>query len=291
MSAVDLLQPILEGVQRNNFFNGRLLSAEDLRADQDATRAQHAQLGRAIGEGVAWGLDVTVASAGAERPVVRVSPGLALTRLGALLPLREEALVTLARSASARDDGTGLFADCVKPAPLTLTGDGAYVLALAPASGFSGTALVSDPNTTATGRGACGARFTVEGVKFRLVPIDVTHLAGIGALRSRILPLLPPADAAARERLRNLLAHLCFGTAVLRAHFTNPSATIDGQSIATGWGVLDAMRSRGDLTDCDVPLAVVVLTARGISFADTWSARRRPIDAGAIGAWRRGRGP
>ena len=39
MSAVDLLEPILMGgVQRNNFFNGRLLSAEDLSAEQIATR-------------------------------------------------------------------------------------------------------------------------------------------------------------------------------------------------------------------------------------------------------------
>lgn len=291
MSAVDLLQPILEGVQRNNFFNGRLLSAEDLRAEQEATRAQDARLARTVGEGVAWGLDVAVVSGGPDRPTLRVSPGLALTRLGALLSLREEAQVTLAPSTSAREDGPGLFADCVAPPPLVLRGDGAYVLAIAPAAGFSGTALVGDPNTTTIGRGSCGARFSVEGLKFRLVPIDITHLTGIGAVRSRVLSLLPPVDAAARERLRNLLAHLCFGTAALGSYFSDPAATIDGQAIASGWGVLDAMRSRGDLTDCDVPLAVVVLTASGISFVDAWSARRRPVDAAAIGTWRAVAGP
>ena len=52
MSAVDLLQPILDGgLQRNNFFNGRLLSAEDLRAEQTATDVQLGLIARSAPAG------------------------------------------------------------------------------------------------------------------------------------------------------------------------------------------------------------------------------------------------
>ena len=52
--SIELLQPLLEdGIRNVNFFNGRLLSAEDMRAEQVASRLQHQLLGQAIGEGIA----------------------------------------------------------------------------------------------------------------------------------------------------------------------------------------------------------------------------------------------
>jgi hypothetical protein len=296
MSAVDLLQPILEGgLQRNNFFNGRLLSAEDLRAEQDAAREQDHHLARAIGDGVAWGLRVSVVSAGAENPRVLVREGLALNRRGDLLSLSDDAEVTLLADRSEEETAAGLFGECEPPrATASLSGEGAYVLVIAPASGYRGTAPVSDPNTTAVGRGACGARYRVEGVRFRLVPMPIgTSLDGVDpVLRGRAHGLLPSTGDPARERLRNLLAHLCFGTQVVDAGGTTDTLRISGGASApTGWGVLDALRARRDLTDCDVPLAVVVLTSAGIRFVDLWSARRRPVDAEAIDAWTAVAGP
>lgn len=285
MSAVDLLQPILNGgLQRNNFFNGRLLSAEDLRAEQDATNAQASLLARAGGEGVGWGYGVTMVST--SPPRVRVGRGLALNRLGNLLHLPDDADVALVPTTQAIEDSSGLFAECEPPRPTTaLTGAGAYVLVVAPSSGYRGTALVSDPNTTAAGRGACGARFTVAGVRFRLVPMWISELDGISdALRAQIVSLLPPADVPARERLRNKLAHLCLGTQELG--FADPPRRTAIKPVPPGWGALDAMRTRGDLTDCDVPLAVVVLTEQALSYVDVWAARRRLIDASAIDVWR-----
>jgi hypothetical protein len=289
MSAVDLLQPILDGgLQRNNFFNGRLLSAEDLRAEQKATGIQVSHLARADGDGVGWGFGVSVSSVGPQRPRVLVRRGLALNRLGNLLHLPEDSEVALVPAAQAADAALGLFAECEPPRPQeSLIGHGAYVLVVAPSSGYSGTALVSDPNTTSAGRGACGARFTVAGVRFRLVPMWISELDGVSdTLRAQILGLLPPApnNTSARERLRNKLAHLCFGTQTLG--FAELPRLTAVKPVAPGWGALDAMRTRGDLTDCDVPLAVVVLTPDGISFVDMWAARRRLIDAAAIDQWR-----
>jgi predicted flap endonuclease-1-like 5' DNA nuclease len=292
MSAVDLLEPILKGgLQRNNFFNGRLFSAEDLRAEQASTDARVAYVGRAGGDGVAWGLDVAITSVGPTRPTVSVTSGLAINRLGNLLPLADAAQVALVPAETDVNEGTGLFAACEPPrATGSLSGTGAYVLTIAPTSGYSGTALVSDPNSTALGRGSCGARLTLEGVRFRLVPIALSSLAGITpALRSQLLGLLPPTGVTGRERLRNLLAHACYGTEALG--FADPAKKTAVTPVLTSWGVLDAMRDRGDLTDCDVPLATVVLTSSGISFVDMWAARRRLLDAGAIDSWRGVAGP
>ncbi len=293
MSTVNLLQPILDGgVQRNNFFNGRLLSAEDLRAEQSANREQRRQLASAIGDGVASGLEVSIVSATAR--TVRVRSGLAINRRLDLLSLADDADVTLVPSApSATATGAGVFGECEPPrASAAYTGAGVYVLVSAPASAYTGSALISDANTTSAGRGTCGARFSVEGVRFRLVPMELTQLAGLdGALVSHIASLLPPPSTAARERLRNALAHLCFGTQAIGGYFTDPLGPIGRETTWAGWGALDAMRDRGDLTDCDVPLALVVLTSTGVSLVDNWSVRRKLVGAGGISTWRGVAGP
>jgi hypothetical protein len=287
MSLVELLEPILAGgLERNNFFNGRLLSAEDLRAEQDAERLRQSLIARSVGDGVGWGLAVSAVSASPAR--VRVRAGFAMNRLGDLLRLAADADVALVRTIpSSPDQAPRFFAECEDlPSSTTSNGLGAYVLTISPTSGFRETAPVSDPNTTAAGRGSCGARFSVEGVRFRLAPVALNALQGIGTdLRSRIAALLPTSGAAAGQRLRNLLAHACFGSPALGGEMNDALELDLGQPGESGWGLLDSMRRRGDLTDCDVPLAVVVLTPSALSFVDMWPARRRLLDAGAISRW------
>ena len=72
MSYTELLEPILKGGIRSvNFFNGRLLSAEDLKQEQEANREGRARLGQAVGHGVAYGLEVSLSAANtAQTPVV-----------------------------------------------------------------------------------------------------------------------------------------------------------------------------------------------------------------------------
>ena len=63
--AANLLTPILNTDIRNtHFFNGRVLTAEDLSQEQEANRRQHWLLGQALGEGVVHGLEVRRAEAG-----------------------------------------------------------------------------------------------------------------------------------------------------------------------------------------------------------------------------------
>ena len=81
-SQISLQQPILDGGIRSiNFFNGRLLSARDLTREQTANREAERRLAQAIGEGVAYGLEVSKFNASTqESHVVTVEPGLAISR-------------------------------------------------------------------------------------------------------------------------------------------------------------------------------------------------------------------
>src|SRR5690242_6690299 len=112
---VQLQQPLLSGGLRSvNFFNGRLLSAEDLSQDQSANRQAHQYLGQAIGAGVASGLEVREKTGVSTRtaPVVTVAAGLAVNRLGQALPLAEATDIALVRPAVAGSaPSTTLFAD------------------------------------------------------------------------------------------------------------------------------------------------------------------------------------
>ena len=87
MTSDDLLQlqqPLTEGGIRSvNFFNGRLLTSKDLTREQVARREADARLGLAVGDGVAFGLDVQRGDG--TNAVVLVKAGLAINRLGQTL--------------------------------------------------------------------------------------------------------------------------------------------------------------------------------------------------------------
>ncbi len=288
-----LCEPILDnGVRNTNFFNGRLLAAEDLQGVLDADRRHRQQIGSIIGAGVATGLSVAIESAGdsLHDAVVSVSPGLAVTGRGDTLELTTSIDLVLAQQTQPPAQA-GQFIDCSAAGPGSLTtGVGFYVLVMSAASGFIGRApMTGQPDTAAiTG---CGSRYVVEGVAFRLVPMNLGDLAGIqqpslddvNTLVSRTNTLSPSAtDQADLSMLRNRLAHLCLGTEQVIAAPADPFALdSSGQSILASYGVMDALAASGALTPDDAPLALVYWTVNGIRFVDTWSVRRRPAGPSA----------
>lgn len=282
MSKVELLEPLLEdGIRNTNFFNGRLLTAEDLRAEQDASRRQHLQLGRAIGEGAAYGLEVSKAtiSSTSLAPSVTVTSGLAINRKGQSLSLSEETEVALIREKQLVGEDTGLFSDCRgSQMTATLAGAGIYLFVIAPASGFEGRALASGLAQTVLPGGSCGSRYAVEGVMFRLVPLNLNSLSGVSlSLRAEAIQLLSATDATSRARLRNLLAYICFGIDEMKQFAAEPFRLENGETPYAEYGAIDALRRAGSITDCDVPLALLHWTTAGIQFVDTWAARRRIV--------------
>lgn len=288
---LELLEPMLHGGIRNtHFFNGRLLTAGDLRAEQQANRQQHQQLGLAVGAGVVEGYDVRQApSSTGAKPVLRVSKGLAVTRKGAVLALPEDvdvALVRQPRTALLGGDA-GLFAVCRPEAttPTATVAEGVYVFVVSPASGFAEHAPVVGFNGNGVASD-CDHSYAVEGVRFALVGLDLAQINFVNAtIRDELVQLLTQTSPASRARLRNGLAHLCFGTQEAAGFAVDPFRLPSGQSPLTSHGLIDWMRSRGDLTECDVPLALLLWTTTGVQFVDLWSVRRKPLTPPVSAVW------
>src|SRR5438132_190593 len=172
-----LWEPILDqGIYNTHFFNGRLLTAVDLKTEQDANRRQHQQLGQAIGAGVVQGLEVRLIADGSDGrvPLVSVTSGLALNRAGQAVALSVDLPeVMLARQSAALPPEAGLFAACKPPQNgTTPTGTGIYLLVAFPASGFRERVPMRGIDEPGKIDGY-GSRYGVEGIRFRLEELQV----------------------------------------------------------------------------------------------------------------------
>ena len=285
-----LTEAILDsGIQATNYFNGRILNAGDLQTDQEANQARREQLGRAVGHGIVNGLWVELAEAGSGTtpPIVAVKQGLAFNANGQAIALPLDVKVALTRTTAPLPVDAGLFTDCAPPTATTVPLQaGVYILAASPASGYSGSAPMFGFGDTSAATG-CGSRYAVEGVRFRLVELDVSQLPGISqATRDAIAALMLLTDAPSGNKLRNWLAHLCFGTEQLSAFLVSPfPPTQGGASAFVGYTALDALVSTGALTPGDVPVALIYWTLQGVQFIDRWSVRRRQAPPASSTYW------
>jgi hypothetical protein len=264
-----IAEAILDGgIASVHFFNGRLLTAEDLTQEQAANRAWRLRLGQALGDGVARGLGVVRGPGDARlTPVVTVTPGLAVNRLGETVALDTPVDLSLVgadpAAAAAPGDGTDAsdFSCCQPPQSGTyVSGAGVYLLTIQPARGPTGRVPVNGLDTATV---SCNIRSDLEGVRFRLVPLN-----------------LDPDELADADRLRNRVAHECLGTAEVRAAWVDPV-----NAPLTYYGLLDSLRP-DRLTDADVPLALVDWTEDdGIRSLDAWAVRRRLTRPSAVDPW------
>jgi hypothetical protein len=274
-----LNEPITEsGIRNTNYFNGRLLTAGDLKTDQEADRTQRWRLGRAIGDGIVEGFEVSLVSAGTATslPVVAVTKGLAINRKGQVLSLPNNEQVTLIRRIELPPPEAGVFGECgLSTSTFSSLDKGAYVLVVGPASDFREKAPMRnvEPNGASAG---CGSKYAVEGVEFDLIKLDFAAITTLSAAtRTQIQDLMNASGDLNLSKLRNLLAHLCFGTEELENIALDPFKQTNGRSAFASYGAIDFMRTRAEVTDCKVPLALVYWAAGGVRFLDMWSARRR----------------
>jgi hypothetical protein len=259
----NLFTPILDdGLLTINFFNGRLLTGEDLSEEQAANRDLLKRLGRAAGSGVVSGLQVERAQGvdSPDNPAVTIRQGLAVNRRGfpLCLPADTEVNLVAPTGGSAPASPGAVFADCASAqGGVYAAGDGVYLLTLAPSSGSLGRAPVSGLGNVSA---PCNTRYNVVGVQFRLLRLAVTA-----------------AELGDSARLRNRVAYKCFGAPdILTDPFVTPPDS---------YGIVDALRP-DVLTECEVPLAVIHLARpQGIDFIDMWSARRRVTPPSAAGRW------
>jgi hypothetical protein len=252
-----------------NFFNGRLLTGEDLTAEQQANRVAHSLLGQAVGSGVAYGLEVTESATLSQvaSPVLCVKRGLAINPNGGTLLLDNDTDISLVRPASPTTGGSSVFKECLPmQSGVYIAGAGVYLLTIGPASATQGLAEVSG---VSTGVAPCNSKYKADGVQFRLVQLDLT-LAELGDV----------------NHLRNLVAYKCFGVADWAADVTNPFGTHSGRH-----GLIDQLRAAQTITGCEVPLAVLYWTATdGVVFVDMWSVRRALVSKDLLDTWAPGAG-
>jgi len=252
--ATDLFTPILNDRTRSvRFFNGRLLSGEAMTDEQGGLRAARELLAQAVGDGVVQGLEVQEATGAStlQSPVLAVSKGVAINRRGEILLLADDAQVKLIRPAHPSTAPATLFQSCTPPTQGVYVADsGVYLLTVCSLGAANGLAQVSGLGNS---QASCNAKYVVDAVQFRLLelPVDKTILTD--------------------PRLRNLVAYQCFGADHLLDFATDPFGTAGEPRT-----LLDQIRDTQQLTDCDVPLAVMYWTATGgIQFLDLWSVRRR----------------
>ncbi|HLO03157.1 MAG TPA: hypothetical protein VK191_08620 [Symbiobacteriaceae bacterium] len=244
MDQKGLNQPVTTGgVRLPTFYNGRVLTAEDLQQLQAAEGALRQQVARAAGSGIARGLTCTAA-----QTMIQVDAGLGVGADGALLYLANPVEVAIAGITSKTATAVG-FQDCgLKSAPLNLTGEAPYLLVAGPAQ----TAVDSSPQVWPTGSGkitSCGPGSLELGVQFRLLALPWSGSA---------------AEFSNVSHLQSALALECF----------------DGGRLPYGQSQLGAfaaaqLRADGLLAQNEVPLCLFYWRSGQILFLDQWAVRRR----------------
>jgi hypothetical protein len=270
MSGGDFLaleQPVSDGgIESVNFFNGRLLTGGDMQREQRARRGTEARLGEALGDGIAFGLDVAALPPDADDTLasIQVQPGLAISRTGQLLRLTQPERIRLSRTDSTSfATGGCTFDDCVPLAGGTyVAGEGLYLLTIAPAETAAGRA----PSNGLGATGApCDIDRRIDGVRFRLLEIPSSLYADL---------------TVTEPGFRNGLAYKCFGPGVLVDWAT---ALIAGGARTDP--LLDKMEGYG-FSQQEVPLALIGFQgAADLTLIDSWAVRRPLSLPDATGAF------
>lgn len=187
-STIRLNQPVAaSGAARTFFFNGRLLSAEDLKREQALRENGQSQLARLFGCGIAAGLEVGGETGSSS---LSIGAGLGLTPSGLLIDL-DRLQVNLADTAGKQRSGR--FGACAAAmANLESPGAGLYLLVLTPTWMGSGRAA------TLLGEvGACNRNIEQPAVRARLLKVSAPQGATEDKLRNLVAQaLLVPDDPA-----------------------------------------------------------------------------------------------
>ena len=284
MSVKSLLEPITDkGIKNTHYFEGRLLSARDLREQEQANQRHRRNLAMLAGSGIHSGLTVDVEDAGdaSNSPVVRVTGGKAVNLEGDVLELAADYVdLQLSRILQPPDpDATG-FRDCSVEISETLapSGAGLYVLLMSPSSKYEGYALKSGLQNRGIAHN-CARAYVVEGIQFRLVQFDPLAMPDVSEATKALLEdvyldtsnPVAPTDYQNLSKLQNIIAHICYGTEASKL-----SQTSAFETVANPLKGFDALLGKDfGLENCDIPLAMIYWTFDGIGFVDNWAVKRK----------------
>jgi hypothetical protein len=230
----------VDGDPRSFFFNGRLLSAEDLTREQAARDGAERRLARLIGCGVAEGLTVTPGAGS----VLHIAAGLGVTPSGAVIDIGN---LDLDLSSAGKGSSFSGFGNCAAGMAQGQPSEGTYLLTLTPAWSGQGRAA------TLLGEvGACNRRTEQPAVRARLVEVQAPFGLGVDSLRNELaVALLSPGQG---------LAEVPAGGRV-------------------GWWMRQRIAggaAAAGLSADELPLALLQINAQAVPlWIDTDSARRR----------------
>ena len=282
MSAAQLLEPVLtDGIRDTHFFNGRILTADDLRTMQRAARLHDAQLGQAIGPGIVYGLDVSHVSTDPTtgRVVLGVTQGLAFNELGEPVALGASIDLQLVIGVEGPIVEGG-FTICQPPSP-EFVNEGLYILTAMPAVGLEGRAPMTELGTEGVGS-RCGSRHEIDAVRFGIVRVPLPATPPAESLFKLLADALAQIDTApgqpgsdplaspARSLARNAVTYLGLGSEEREA----ASQDVLARFTLSTYGLSDSLRAGKLLTSCEVPLAAILWRSSGIEFIETWAVRR-----------------
>src|SRR6266516_2403194 len=282
------------GLQETHYFDGRLLSADAFKADQDAVQTRLDWQGRATGYGIIEGLIVRKVQTRATQ--LSISRGLGLNYAGRVTRLPGDMTLNLAKSppalattAAQAQQKTGTFTSMslAQQQQATTNGsaaaasasgiipEGVYLLTMLPVSQFEGLApmksSVSGVSSGVSNAPGCGSKWEVEGIQFKAIRLDTSDLSGLFAN----VPDIQLDDQGVLRQ--NLLAHWCYGTLIVRDFGIHPFGFTEQYS------PLDPnARFIPDLSADDLPLAAFHWDGSQITFVDAWIARRRVIHPDAV---------
>jgi hypothetical protein len=261
-------------LKRLNYFDGKFLRADDLRAEQDYLRRLVHVSNQAGGSGVVMGLDTTLAG-----DALRIGPGEAIDGEGRVLLLTEpvkldlaglvEASRSVAPGAGAPTGGAARFGPCeveTSSAPATVADGGTlYVVWLGHAEALCGEEDVVGKLCEAACTTSIERPYRLEGVVVRALPLSLT------------LPP-PPAGVVAFHtgHLRSRVA-----SAYYEDEWTRGGSLVSGTGLAQRTWCLGSHPGLG----LDVPLAVVAVTGSAPLFLDQWIVRRERLEPPARSYW------
>ncbi len=268
------LIPSATPLTRLNYFDGKFLRADDLRAEQAYLRRLVELSNQAGGSGVAYGYDVTL---GASGNTLELSAGLALDSAGRVLLLPAAANIDiptlLERSKlaakTALASGSGEFGDCqvvaTTPPGTETPGNNLYVITICHAEALCGTEDVFGKLCEEACAKSTDRPNLVEGILVRAVPL---------VLRTPF----PDSKAVSliEKHLRSMVASAYYEDERQRV-----ASLITESGLRSEAWCLGAKPDRGGC----VPVAVLARRGTGTVFLDAWTARRERIDTPAKRYW------
>ena len=248
---VRLLDGVFSSTQYPHFFNGRILTATDLKQDRDIHLSRSQYLGQALGDGIVDGLYVTQID---EKLHLQVGRGLAVNRMGDVLHLSNEVILDLTPSQPQISPQDTVFTNESEPRQSAKKLAAFYLLALTYSDTSPSVKQIQTKAQPMGGQSITTHYYEEKHLQFKLIALD---------------ELFHPGEQEPKK-FRHRLAMACFGIGDWKKYLAKIS------NVSPEVNLVDTLRHHQltPLANQDIPIAVLHIQAENIQFVDCWAVRR-----------------